>query len=809
MGFSFTIFGMDKEKLLKELTLEEKASLLVGYTNMTTRPIERLGIPSLVMSDGPNGVRKEASDEDGIVGAIKTSKTTCFPCGSALAQSFDDELLYKVGKQIAKECKYFKINAILGPAINIKRNPLGGRCFEYLSEDPYLSGKLSANYIKGVRSENVLACVKHYACNNLEKWRYVGDSIVDLRALNEIYLKPFEIAVKEGDPGMIMTSYNQINGFFASENEYLIKDRLINRFGFKGLTVTDWGGMVHRDISLNRGQDLEMPGMVPENIQKIVDGVKSGLISGETLDNSVLNLLTAIEKTRNEDVVDESVFDESEEVALNAAINSAVLLKNENHVLPLDKNKKLAIIGDLFGFLRFQGGGSALINSRKIVDNKTAFDEMGIDYVYAKGYDSNKSAVNPKLEYEAIKACKNIKTVVFFGGLTDLSESEGFDRPNMRLEKNQIHLIKELVKQNKTIICVLYSGSVFKIPEVEKIDGILYMNLPGMMGGRALTKLLFGEVSPSGRLAVTWPIKYRHIPYATEFNKTPNELYKESIFVGYRYFVTTKEPVLFPFGYGLSYGETSLSNFEIKVKGENINISFDIKNNSDISLKEVIQIYVGMPHGHIIRPEKELKKYTKVALEPQEEKHVELALPINDLGVYSTLLDRFVVEGGEYVISVSKNVNDDLYKEMIEIKGETVEINQKENDYLGAVKIRTASKEEFEQYIGRKIPEYTPKRPYTLETPICEYTTFFANIVKKEMLKQGSAIVKEAKKTDDPVEKQRLIKTGHFIKKMIVQNCLRSLWYSSGGILNKEKVDGILEVANGHPIRGFKKFKSK
>ena len=415
---------MDKEKLLKELTLEEKASLLVGYTNMTTRPIERLGIPSLVMSDGPNGVRKEASDEDGIVGAIKTSKTTCFPCGSALAQSFDDELLYKVGKQIAKECKYFKINAILGPAINIKRNPLGGRCFEYLSEDPYLSGKLSANYIKGVRSENVLACVKHYACNNLEKWRYVGDSIVDLRALNEIYLKPFEIAVKEGDPGMIMTSYNQINGFFASENEYLIKDRLINRFGFKGLTVTDWGGMVHRDISLNIGQDLEMPGMVPENIQKIVDGVKSGLISRETLDNSVLNLLTAIEKTRNEDVVDESVFDESEEVALNAAINSAVLLKNENHVLPLDKNKKLAIIGDLFGFLRFQGGGSALINSRKIVDNKTAFDEMGIDYVYAKGYDSNKSAVNPKLEYEAIKACKNIKTVVFFGGLTDLSESE-------------------------------------------------------------------------------------------------------------------------------------------------------------------------------------------------------------------------------------------------------------------------------------------------------------------------------------------------------------------------------------------------
>ena len=800
---------MDIDKLLSELTLEEKASLLVGHTNMTTTPIERLGIPSLVMSDGPNGVRKEGSQYDPISGAMETLKATCFPCGSALAQSFDDELMFEVGKQIAKECKYYKVNAILGPAINIKRNPLGGRCFEYLSEDPYLSGHLSANYIKGVQSEKVVACVKHYACNNLEKWRYVGDSIVDLRALNEIYLKSFEIAIREANPGMVMTAYNQINGYFGSENEYLIKNRLINTWGYDGLTVTDWGGMVNRDISLTRGQDLEMPGMVKENVQKIIDGVKSGLISEEMLNTAVRHLLSVIEKTRTDEEVDESVFEESKEVALKAAINSAVLLKNENHVLPLDKNKKLAIVGDLFGFLRFQGGGSATINPTTIYGNKAAFDELGIDYVYARGYDSNKASINPKLEIEALKACKDIKTIVYFGGLTDLSESEGFDRPHMRLEKNQIHLIKELTKLNKTIICVFYGGSVFKIPEIDKIDAILYMNLPGMMGGLALTKLLFGEVTPSGRLAVTWPIKYRHIPYATEFNKSPYELYKESIYVGYRYFVTKKEPVLFPFGFGLSYGETKLSNYEIKVKGDNVYVSFDIKNESNFDIKETIQIYVSAPHAKIVRPEKELKKYIKIGLTALSENHIETTIPLQDLSVYSTTVDRFVLENGEYVISVSKNANDDLYKEMIEIKGEEVVLNEIENEYLNVDKIGVASKEEFEKLIGRTIPKYVVKRPYTLETPICEYKSLFGGIVKKEMLKQGDKIIKKAKKLDDEIEKQRLIKTGNFIKMMILKNCLRSLWYSSGGILNKEKAEGILLVANGHLIKGLKKIQNK
>ena len=798
---------MDKEKILKELSLYDKASLLVGYTNMTTRPIEEFDIPSLVMSDGPNGVRKE-NDDKSIEGSIKTLKATCFPCGSALAQSFDDELIYEVGKQIALECKYYGINALLGPAINIKRNPLCGRNFEYLSEDPYHSGKMGASFVKGVQSENVISCVKHFACNNLEKWRYVGDSIVDERALNEIYLKSFEIAVKEAKPGMVMTAYNQVNGQFASENTYTLKDTLIGKWGYQGLTVTDWGGMVHRDISLNAGQDLEMPGMVKENIQKIVDGVNSGLIEMATLDNAVSHLLDAIERTKDNERIDESVFEASKEVALKAAMKSAVLLKNKDNVLPLDKNKKLVVIGDLFTQMRFQGSGSALINARETFDNVKAFEEENIDYVFERGYDQNKTAVNPALETKAIRACKDIKTIVFFGGLTDLSESEGYDRKDMKLEKNQRHLLRELAKLNKNLICIFYGGSPFEIPSYEKIDGILYMNLPGQMGGLALTNLLFGKVSPSGRTSQTWPISYEDIPFSNEYASNPLELYKESIYVGYRYFVTAKKEVRFPFGYGLSYGETHSSNFDIQYKSGAVQVSFDIENLSDIDLEETIQVYVGMPHSNVARPEKELKKYLKIKLGSKEQKHVSCDIPLSDLMIFDNSKKEFVTEKGEYIIYISKNANDDLYKKMIEIHGEEVEKCEKSSKYLQIADFLANSREDFEEFIGRKIPKYVAgKRPYTMETPICEYRSFFGRIIRKEMLKVGDKVIKSAKKIEDEQERQRTIKSGTFIKMMISQNCLRSILFSSGGLVDTKKAEGILDIANGKVIRGFKKMK--
>lgn len=801
---------MDIEKIIKQLSLEQKASLLVGYENMSTRPIPELDIPPLIMSDGPNGVRKELKASS-IENNIKTGKATCFPCGSLLACSFDNDLFYKVGKQIALECRYYDVNALLGPAINIKRNPLCGRNFEYLSEDPLLAGYLSSHYIKGVQEQDVLACVKHYACNNLEQWRYIGDSVVDLHALNDIYLKPFEIAIRESQPGMLMTSYNQINGHFASENEYLLKNRLRETFGFKGLTVTDWGGMVHRDISLNNGQDLEMPGCVPENIKLIIDGVNSGLIKEETLDNAVRNLLIAINKTRvKEKGVDETIFNQSNEVAIEAVTRSAVLLKNDNHILPLDKSKKYVIIGDLFNEMRYQGGGSAFINPYMVIDNKTAFDIHHIQYVYSRGYDQNINEIDNTLEQDALMLCKEAEEVIFFGGLTDLSESEGFDRPNMRLPDNQIHLIDELVKLNKKIIFIMYGGAAFEIPHHEDISAMLYMNLPGQSGGEALVRLLFGEASPSGRLAFSWPYKYEDVPYSDEFCSSPVELYKESIFVGYRYYSSVNKEVLFPFGYGLTYGEYHYQDISIQNNGDEIDICVSVINDKDIPIDVVPQIYVSCVHSNIVRPEKELKSYTKVHLNGLETKKVILKIKLIDLATYDFVSDKSVIEKGKYIIHLSDNVLTDIFKQEISIDGEVLTTDEKMKIYFDKNKIASLSKEEFEKVIDRPVIDYIPnKRPYTLETPIMEFNSFFGKIIKKEMLKVGDKIIKDGKKIKDETESHRMIKSGTFMKRAILVNCLRSLCYSSSGILPYQKALGILDLANGKVFKGLGKLFKK
>ena len=800
---------MDIKDIIEKLSLEQKASLLVGFTNMTTRPIEELGIPSLIMSDGPNGLRKEADGNDNIANAVHTLQATCFPCGSALAQSFDNDLLYRVGKQIALECRFYGVNALLGPAINIKRNPLCGRNFEYLSEDPYLAGHLSANYINGVQSEKVIACVKHYCANNLEKWRYVGDSVVDLRALNEIYLKPFEIAIKESNPGMVMTSYNQINGKFASENQYIVKKVLYNIWNYKGLTVTDWGGMVNRDYSLTCGQDLEMPGMVDENIQKIVDAVNAKEVPMEDLNRAVRHLLEAIEKTRAERHTDEGVFERSKEVALEAAKSSAVLLKNENNVLPLDKNKKYVVIGDLFEHMRYQGSGSALINAKDIYGIKKAFDDEGIDYIYQKGYDSYKTSIDAKLEKAAVKATSEIKTIIYFGGLTDLSESEGYDRKDMKLEKNQRHLLQELAKLGKTLICVFFGGAAFEIPAIEKINGVLYMNLPGQMGGKAVTDLLFGHDSPSGRLAFTWMKQYEDVPFGDEFCKTPIEQYKESIFVGYRYYSSINKEVLFPFGFGLSYNEAVYSNYDIKKHVDYITVSLDVENKSDKPIKDTIQVYVGAPHSNIPRPVKELKAYQKVSLLPNQKKRVELIVQVSDLAIFDRKRNDWVVENGDYIVYLSKNVNEDIFKTMVEVKGEQLYSSNFHKPYWNVSSLTSITQDEYELYLGRRVPKYKPKRPYTLETPICEYRSLFASIIKTGMLSVGNKIIKNAKKIKDPQERQRQIKSGTFIKKMILQNCLRSLAYSAGGHLTMDFARALLDIANGKLISGIKKLKKK
>ena len=801
---------MDYKKLLKHLTLFDKASLLVGYANMSTRPMPSLDIPPLIMSDGPNGIRKESEGGDVMENGFKTLPATCFPCGSTIANSWDNDLFYRIGRQIGLECRYYGINAILGPAINIKRNPLCGRNFEYLSEDPLLAGYLSANYIKGVQEQDVLACVKHYACNNNETYRYVGDSIVDLRALNDIYLKPFEIAIREANPGMLMTSYNKVNGTFASENVYLITNRLRRKFNYQGLTVTDWGGVVNRDISLNAGQDLEMPGMVKENIQKIVDGVKNRLITMDTVDQSLIRLFEAIDKTRAERILDDKIFEESNKLALEAALRSAVLLKNDNETLPLNRSKKYAVIGDLFENMHYQGGGSALINAKCVTSNKQAFDSHGVFYFYAPGYNSFNLNVNPVWESDAINIAKDADTVIFFAGTNDQAECEGYDRATMKLDNNQVHLLERLVDLNKKIVLVLFAGGPVEIPCIDKIDAILFMSLPGQNGGEATRQLLFGEAQPTGKLSYTWPNKYEDVPFGNEYAKTPNEQYKESIYVGYRYYTSAKKVVLYPFGFGLTYSKYTFENLVTEVKGQTIHLTLDVINQSDFPTSAIVQVYVSKMDSNIPRPEKELKTYARIDLNENEKQTIKLEIKVADLAVYDRKTDTDVVESGEYAIFVSKDVETDVLDTSVVIKGKKLESLETDEAYYDATKLNELTQEQFETMLGRHIEPYKPsEKPYTLETPLSEFKTFTGKLVRNEINKQATKMAKGVKKIKDEQTKQRLIKSANFFKRSMKNNCLRCMCFSTSGYITLKQVQGILDIANGRIIRGMRRLKHK
>ena len=794
-----------------KLTLKEKASLLVGNKTMTTFSIPQKGVEEIMMSDGPNGLRYEDQDGDSLSNMSKTKPATCFPCGVTLASSWNVDLAHKMGAAMGEECVSFGVNVLLGPAVNIQRNPLCGRNFEYLSEDPILAGYIGANLVKGIQSQGVGACMKHYACNNNEKWRYVGDSIVDLRALHEIYLKPFEIIVKKADPRAVMTAYNQINGTFASENEYLIEEVLRKSWGFDGVVMTDWGGMVHRDIALNHGCDLEMPGMIDYNIKLIYDGVKNGTIKEETVDQSINRIIDLRNRT---DIKEKKPcsFKDHYQVALSIALDGAVLLKNNNHLLPLSKDKKYLVIGGLFSQMRYQGSGSSLLYPAMIKDHKQAFEENHIFYDFVMGYKENETEPDIKLEEQVVNAAKEADTIIFYGGLNDYVESEGYDRDNMSIPQNQLSLLDKLTKLGKKIVLVLFGGSPVELPFFDSVDSILSMMLPGEAGGEATTKLLFGEVCPSGKLSQSWPYLYKDVPFGDEFTSSPNELYKESIFVGYRYYNTVNKAVRFPFGYGLSYTTFSYSNLKIKEESNGVIVSFKIKNTGEYKGKEISQLYISKKGSSIVRPTLELKGFDKVELEPGEEKEVSIFVKYDSLGVFVD--NSFKVESGEYQIFVGGSSKDIYLEGKINVKGESLSSGGYDEIYKDYLTKLDMNKETFEKVIGRTITDYeVNKKPYTLETPIWEFDTFWGKIFKKATCDIGLKQYKKACKKKDSLEKEREKKTGLFIYKVMANNCLRSLSFSSSGLFKYHFAKGILELANGHFFKGIgemcKRYKIK
>ena len=795
------------DERISKMKLEEKAKMLCGYKTMNTYPIEELRIPSLHLSDGPNGVRMEDKNGDSLNGIAASLPATCFPTGVNLASTWDKKLLYKVGQTIGKECNYYNINVILGPAINIKRNPKCGRNFEYYSEDPILSGYLASELVKGVQSRNVAACLKHFACNNNEKYRFTGDSIVDKRALNEIYLKPFEIAVKKSSPWSIMNSYNKINGIHASENAWLLNKTLRDKWGFDGLVMTDWGGIVSRVEGLKNGTDLEMPGMVKHNINSIIEGVNNNSLDEKIVDKSVDRILKLIERTRN--YQGEFNFIDNYNFAIEVAKSSGVLLKNNNDILPLNKKQRVAIVGGLFEEMRYQGSGSSLLNPYKLSYHKDSLDIRNINYEYIQGYVASEIEVDEKKENEALEKIKNFDTIVLYVGQNDYVESEGFDRESVTLSNNQLSLLEKIISLKKKLIVVLFGGAMIELPFIDNVDALLYMGLAGEGIGEATTSLLYGEISPSGRLAETWPLSYNDVVFGNEFISSPNEVYKESIFVGYRYYNSLDIKVRFPFGFGLSYSKFEYSDFLLKEDDTNITIIGKVKNIGNYKSSEVIQVYTSKKNSKIYRPKKELKGFEKVYLDINEEKEIEIVISKEDLMIFNTKDNQFCLENGEYDIIVSKNIDEKIQTLKLNLDGKELEEDDEltKKYYHQLDNLSKLTNEEFSRISNCKIIPYIfNKKPYTFETPIGEFDSFIGKIFKNALCGVGLRQYKKACKMKDGPEKERKKKAGLFVYKLMPNNSIRSLCYSSSGKLPYRVASALVDFVNGHFFKGIKKL---
>ena len=791
-------------ELIKAMTIEEKASLLAGHKSWHTNKITRLGIPSIFLTDGPHGLRKK-KESSKAMGLGNTELSTCFPAACTTASSWNKELLYQMGIAMGKECNYYDVNVILGPAINIKRNPLCGRNFEYFSEDPLITGALATNLTKGIEECNVATSVKHFAANNNEGNRYSGNSIVDERALREIYLKGFEKVVKEGKARTVMCAYNMVNDEFASENKKLLTDILRDEWKFDGLVMSDWGAVNDRVKGLKAGLDLEMPGDVSHNRKIIVEAYKKNELTLEEIDKAVYNVLHLIKSTldHKKDDVD---FNSHAMLAKELSLDSAVLLKNEDNALPLKQEETYLVIGELFEKMRYQGAGSSLINPYKLTTPKQAFEQEKVNFEYEQGYKLLEFEKNKKLHNKAINKAKDFETILFFAGLSEMAESEGCDRKNLCLPENQIILLEELAKLNKKIVLVLYGGSPFEIPAYDKVSGILHMYLPGEEGGMSTYELLFGKVSPSGRLAETWPINLHSIPFINEFMKTPNDLYKESIFVGYRYYNTFNVPVRFPFGYGLSYANFKYDNLKIEYQEKHLIVNVDVTNLSDIEASEVVEIFIEGVKSRVIKPARELKGFSKVSLEPHETKTATIIIPIDELKYY--INNKWVLEKGIYKILVCKNVNEVILSERIFVdSNDEIEVDEATYQlYSDFTRFISMTDNEFENVIKRKINKIEFSYPYNLNTPISKFETSGGKFLYKTIKSVFKMNYKNAKRKKPTPDNETKMKNAYFGLLMLESLSLRSMSYASEGMLSHKMALGLLDIANNHVFRGLGKI---
>lgn len=652
---------MNIDKILEEMTLEEKASLCSGEGFWHTKAVERLDIQRIMVSDGPHGLRKVNEERDCV--SDESIRAVCFPTASALACSFDRSLIEKLGKTLGDECQAEDIAVLLGPGANIKRSPLCGRNFEYFSEDPYLSSEIATAYIKGVQSRGVGTSLKHFALNNQEHRRMSTSAEVDERTLREIYLASFEGPVKKAKPWTVMCSYNRVNGVHASENRKLLTDILRDEWGYEGLVVSDWGAVDNRINGVKAGLDLEMPSSMGKNDKLIIEAVRLGKLDISDVDKCVRRVLELLEKYEDGKKSD-ITWDKEKDHKLAAKIESEcmVLLKNEDKILPLDKGKKIAFIGKFAESPRYQGGGSSHINSYKVTSALEAVKDI-CEVSYAEGYLTDEDKTDKRLLDEAVKTAENCEIAVLFVGLPDLFESEGYDRSHLRLPECQLELIKRVSEVNKNIVTVLHNGSAVEMSFADDVKGILEAYLGGQAVGQAVVDILFGKKNPCGKLAETFPRKLSDNPSYLNFPGEGDRVrYQEGIFVGYRYYDKKEIEPLFPFGYGLSYTDFEYKDIEISKDEMNddevLTVTVTIKNTGKVKGKEIVQLYVNDEHSSVIRPIKELKGFEKVSLNPGEEKRIAFVLDKRSFAYYNTEISDWYTEYGKYNILVGASSRD-------------------------------------------------------------------------------------------------------------------------------------------------------
>lgn len=792
---------MNREEILEKLTLRQKADLLTGKDFWSTQGYEELGIPSIFFSDGPHGLRKQAAASDHL-GLNASVPATCFPTAVSMASSWNEELAERMGEALGEESASQNVNMLLGPGLCIKRNPRCGRNFEYFSEDPYLAGKMAASYVRGIQKNGTASCIKHFAANSQEERRMVTDSVMDERTLREIYLTGFEIAVKEGKPHAIMSSYNMVNGAFADENKHLLRDILRGEWGFEGVVVSDWAGTNNKVASTIAGSDIEMPGC-RYGADDIVKAVEAGKLDIMYVDECVNRVLDLIEITTAGEKGKEFNKEAHHELAKECADECMVLLKN-NGILPIAKSTSIALVGDFASKPRYQGAGSSIVNPTKLESVMEDTREFPFKVIgYAQGFERYGKHKTVHID-RAVELAKKADVTLFFAGLDEFSEAEGLDRQTLKVPENQINMYKALKTAGVKVVVVLSCGSAVYMDWARDADAILYAGLSGQAGAAAILDVLSGKVNPSGKLAETWSTP--EIPCASESYFPGKQMtceYREGLYVGYRYFDKTEKQVEFPFGFGLSYTKFEYSGISADDKG----VKFTVTNAGDVDGAEIAQLYVGKKDGRIFRPVRELKGFKKVYLKKGESKEVTISFDDKTFRYFDVESNQWEVEGGEYVLYIGASSRDIRLETKVTRAATKAECPYKAEElpsyYSGNVE--KVGDKEFAEILGRDIPRsgynfYKKNRMVITEN--C--TVADLRYSKRWVGRLFSGVIRFAIKLMSATGNRAMANT---LVMGVLHQPVRGL--AKFGGMSRRQMEALLLIFNGHFFKGVGQFLSK